>query len=815
MKTHSLTRLAGLLILSCLLLLAAAAFAALGDSGGTGTTEDPYIIDSKEELEAFRDAVIAGSADICAKLTADINLEGSSTDQWTPIGSGSTRPFSGKFDGSGHTISGLYISAASDDCQGLFGYVSGDAAEVRNLVVRGTVSGGNNVGGLIGKNDGGMVSDCKSECDMVGGSGNVGGIVGYNAVDGAVINCAAECNTVSETRVSVSVGGVVGYNGGTVSSCKSECGAVSGSYYVGGVVGTNCGAVINCKSGCDRVSGTGGSVNVGGCVGNNRGGMVSNCAVKCGTVSGTGGGSNSVSVNVGGVVGHNYGGTVTNCTSTGAVTGVSTGYGKVGGIVGYNYDSFVTNCVSSSDVTYTGPGPYRTEHGLVGGIVGEHDREPSGSVSNCAAFGEVTGTGGTNIHAGGIAGRSDGIIKNCASECAAVSGTNYVGGIVGHSNGGTVINCGWWKDGTHGVSADAHIGNNSTSADVVSYDAASAGKVAVTCLPETFRLSVVNGAGGTVALKTYPASVNATILGNYITNANPTVSPDIATSTYANGVITVTGTSVGTGVIFADITFRPTWFNGGLNQTSADVSLNPWIALTVKAPESEPQVNPFTPVNPRIADVPDGVENTEVAPMKDKAAAVAATGIEAKNLELDEAANVVPTKEFTDAAARDAFKGNTEVEFVKATAVPIATATLSTAGNTATFAFEVRGDNLCCDRLANLKVIKIFADAAGKGKLFEIATTSADFTDKHVTILKDGEIYDGAIGANETYTLCAFVKDGETFDLDGTPNGKVVDPIAVAETKPAQRHSGGCCSTGFAALALLALAPIAARKRKS
>ena len=63
------------------LLCAAAAFALGGAGSGTGTKDDPYLIATKADMIAFRDAVNGGSADICAKLTADINLQGSKTDE--------------------------------------------------------------------------------------------------------------------------------------------------------------------------------------------------------------------------------------------------------------------------------------------------------------------------------------------------------------------------------------------------------------------------------------------------------------------------------------------------------------------------------------------------------------------------------------------------------------------------------------------------------------------------------------------------------------------------------------------------------------
>ena len=80
-------------------------------------------IGTESELRTFASNVISGThyRDTTIHLTTNITL----TDGvWTPIGT-SGHPFSGHFEGWGHTISGLSIDAGSSDYQGLFGYVDG------------------------------------------------------------------------------------------------------------------------------------------------------------------------------------------------------------------------------------------------------------------------------------------------------------------------------------------------------------------------------------------------------------------------------------------------------------------------------------------------------------------------------------------------------------------------------------------------------------------------------------------------------------------------------------------------------------------
>ena len=150
-----------------------------------------------------------------------------------------------------------------------------------------------------------------------------GGLFGVN--HGSIKNLGLENFTVSGSAF---VGGLVGYNGYSISNCYST-GTVSGgsnSSYVGGLVGYNGYSnsnISNCYS-TGAVSGSSDSQGVGGLVGRN-GYNISNC-YSTGAVSGT--------YDVGGLVGYNDG-SISDCCSTGMVTGTS----NVGGLVGYNYNS--------------------------------------------------------------------------------------------------------------------------------------------------------------------------------------------------------------------------------------------------------------------------------------------------------------------------------------------------------------------------------------------------------------------------------------------------------------------------------------------
>ena len=241
-------------------------------AGGTGTESDPYQISNGAELAYLAQQVNGGTtyAGSFFTLTADIQLNNdavpTSGNQWTPIGKpGKFRkppiPFSGAFDGQGHTVSGLYIESTAT-CQGLFGYI-GTGATVQNLIVTGTVSVNSNIaGGIAGKVETGVtVTDCGFR-GTVSALAYVGGIVGNCA--GTVINCynLGSVSGIQDSPLNVA-GGIVGNgSGATVSNCYNF-GTVNaeGSGTAGGIVGS--GTAQNCYYLC-KVNGEDKSIYVDG-----------------------------------------------------------------------------------------------------------------------------------------------------------------------------------------------------------------------------------------------------------------------------------------------------------------------------------------------------------------------------------------------------------------------------------------------------------------------------------------------------------------------------------------------------------------------
>ena len=261
------------------------------DGGGeSGAAEDlGYIYDSNtntytvynaDGLMNVAELVNGGKTDINITLDKNIDLTGKN---WTPIGTDYDNSYTGTFDGSGHTITGLTFTT-NDEYAGLFGWLN-RAGTVKNVVMEGVQITSNQI---------------------YGGS----------------------------------IGGVVGYGWGTIENC-SVSGSVSGTVYVGGVVGVQIGGSI---TGCSSSATVKGTVDVGGVAGQTNSSATLTACYATGNViiemdpkKNIAGGS---------LVGMNAGSSLLACYATGNVTstGSSTGYLHIGGFLGNNYANVMTAC---------------------------------------------------------------------------------------------------------------------------------------------------------------------------------------------------------------------------------------------------------------------------------------------------------------------------------------------------------------------------------------------------------------------------------------------------------------------------------------
>ena len=166
------------------------------------TTEEFLIFAEKCRLDSY-------SRNLIVSLEGDIDLTGHDF-SGIPI-------FSGIFQGQGHGITGLNLTA-DGSAQGLFRYLTATAT-VQDLTVQGLIQLGgskNMVGGIAGHNDG-RILNC-SFSGTLSGNDSVGGIAGTNTVTGIIENCRAE----GEIHGNHFTGGIAGENSGVIRGCENH-----------------------------------------------------------------------------------------------------------------------------------------------------------------------------------------------------------------------------------------------------------------------------------------------------------------------------------------------------------------------------------------------------------------------------------------------------------------------------------------------------------------------------------------------------------------------------------------------------------------
>ena len=245
-------------------------------------------------------------------LTADLDLAGA---EFSPIPT-----FGGAFQGQGHTISGLRITA-SGSTQGLFRYLQPDGV-IQGLTVEGSVAPGgtrSTVGGIVGENAG-TVQNCAFR-GAVQGDSMVGGIAGRNSASGQIIGCTVS-GSVSGRNAT---GGVAGRSLGLLLKCENSAGVnLTQTETPVDLLNADAGAALEERAATDDETYhlLSGCSDTGGIVGWS-GGVVQSC-VNNGAV-----GYPHVGYNTGGIAGRQSG-YLAGCVNNGTINGRK----DVGGIVG-------------------------------------------------------------------------------------------------------------------------------------------------------------------------------------------------------------------------------------------------------------------------------------------------------------------------------------------------------------------------------------------------------------------------------------------------------------------------------------------------
>ncbi|MBR6033312.1 MAG: hypothetical protein IKP28_00935 [Clostridia bacterium] len=342
---------------------------------GSGTANDPWVINSIEDLVAFAYNVNSNSnlySGQFVELGLSLDMQSNSsyanpataytssnygyspnssgtsiknilTDNngsgFIPIGNGQSNGFAGTFNGNNYSINNLYINSTS--FSGLFG-ATASPVNIYNLELKecDITSSNNRAGGIIAKSNSNVIIDNCITSGSVNGNQGAAGMIG-------------ECISAKITN---------SYN-----TCDVQC----TSSYASGIMGNNSSSnygsiiVLNCYNGGTITANgsTGGIIAIGSY---NSSNIIANC-FNYGNMINTGGEA------VGGIAGETYHVDFLNCYNVGKVTG----WNYTGGVIGKGRSA--SHCYNTGDVTGD----------IVGGVLGFGYNV---KVSDCHNTGLITGT---------------------------------------------------------------------------------------------------------------------------------------------------------------------------------------------------------------------------------------------------------------------------------------------------------------------------------------------------------------------------------------------------------------------------------------
>lgn len=138
---------------------------------------------------------------------------------------------------------------------------------------------------------------------------------------------------------------------------------------------------------------------------------------------------------------------------------------------------------------------------------------------------------------------------------------------------------------------------------------------------------------------------------------------------------------------------------------------------------------------------------------------------------------------------------------------------ITEAGAVVAVGFEMKGSEFLAAKPEEVRLLKVQGSAAGK--FFEYTSDPKAFGDGSFTVQDENDaVFAGTFAADTKYKLVLFIKDNGEFDLRSAER-EICDPAAIVQTESkASSGSSGGCSAGFAALALIALLPLAMRGKK-
>lgn len=384
-----------------------------GELDGEGTQENPYLIESIEDLIKFSQEVNNGNSfeNKYVKLQQNLNFnadesyvnpnntelfqdynedgtikgikeEVTEKDKrgFIPIGKEITGQneegiyvgnfFAGKFDGNNKVISNVYINREENDETIFTGFFGGNIGEIKKIAVTGNINVvGENIekvimtGGLVAYN-GGKIENCYNIINIYQKLPETsrkilytGGIIGYNYL-GDISNC---CNkgSIKTINIDINLGGIVGHvENGNITSCINKGEIVverkneKGWDYIGEIVGETVNEIkiTDChNSGNIYAESKYGGPELGGIVGWFSEGKIKNC-YNTGDITTLCGWAYAA-----GIIGDSGEGTIINCYNTGNIKGIinyidDNCWLGIGGVGACSCDLYFQNCYNTGDV---------------------------------------------------------------------------------------------------------------------------------------------------------------------------------------------------------------------------------------------------------------------------------------------------------------------------------------------------------------------------------------------------------------------------------------------------------------------------------
>lgn len=231
---------------------------------GSGTSNDPYIIESLQDLTDLK-ARIDGKTYRYVKQTKDIDVSTATTTNNVTLpltctysqmsGFKFEKYFYGEYDGDGHSLTGWSLPKGKR-CgtnavfyMSIFGKLGNkdlpQKSVVKNLTIDGAVinlpdntKDGWDVGFIAGYSENASIENCHVKNSTVTGNGGVvfGALCAYNK--GTIENCSVINTTFRSLKQSRFVGSFCGDNAGNLKNCKAMNVSLMASSYIGGLVGS-------------------------------------------------------------------------------------------------------------------------------------------------------------------------------------------------------------------------------------------------------------------------------------------------------------------------------------------------------------------------------------------------------------------------------------------------------------------------------------------------------------------------------------------------------------------------------------------------